>query len=76
MSIAKDMFKNSYLGFDDFRNSDLTRCKFDNVDLYMANFTRSVNIPTEIETNLSDYEEEDGTISKRYHNMDLVTTNF
>lgn len=74
--LLKTRFKNSNLRFADFRNSDLTRCKFEKVDLYMANFTGAVNIPTEIETNLSDYEEEDGTISKRYQSMDLVTTNF
>lgn len=73
--LLKARIKNTNLRFADFRNSDLTSCKFEEVDLYMANFTGAINIPKEISSNLSDYKEEDGTISKRYLKTELVTTN-
>lgn len=68
------IFKKANLKNADFRNSDLLRSKFENVELYMANFTGASNIPKEIEEGLAEYIEPDGSISMRYMKNDTVTT--
>ena len=52
--LLKTTFKKANLKNADFRNADLTKCKFDNVELYMANFTNATNIPKEVEDGLEE----------------------
>ncbi len=72
--LLRTTFKMCNLKNADFRNSDLTKSRFDNVELYMANFTGAVNIPKEIQEGLENYKEEDNTISKRYMKKDPIKT--
>ncbi len=73
--LLRTVFKKSNLKEADFRNSDLTKSKFEDVELFMANFTGAINIPIEIQLGIEDYQEKDGSYSKRYMKTETITTN-
>lgn len=63
--LLKTRFKNCNLRYADFRNADMTKVSFTDVDLYGAKFDGAINIPEAIEKRLDEYTDEYGNKYKK-----------